>query len=270
MWTSLYYGQWDYWELRHKVTFDGVNRLILINDGVTDVDMQRDVYSAWKEWVSVYDNLKYYNPFNAIGGDPTIVGQSLDVTYFLINAWKFKPYSGQYNLNIVGNVYDVDGGDIKIPADIVSGEPNNITININTSNIVRRIDGSSVSGSGGLTVAENETLYRIDGNVIAIQSLLASPVTASLEPTQALQLTTIEQLSVTQSIQLSSLIQANISQSTQITDLQSKLFEVWQLHGLDVNNPLLVTQTARTFDTVSQTIETIGSGSTQETTIYRN
>ena len=268
MWTSTHYGFWDYWELRHKVTFDGVNRLILINPGETGIDMQRDVYSAWKEWASIYNNLRYYKPLDVIGGDPTTPGQFLDATYFLINDWKFKPYPGNYNLNIVGNVYEPVSGDIKIPADIVSGEANNITINLNTSNIVRRIDGST-SGSG-LTLAQNETLYRIDDNVLIIRNLLQSPITASLEPSQASQLSNIEQLSISQSSQLTSLINANVSQSLYIIDLQAKLFEVWQLHGLDIDNPLLVTQTSRTFDSVSQTIETIGSGSTQETTIYRN
>ena len=68
MLTSLYYGHWDYWELRHKVTFDGVNRLIWINDGVTSLDMQIDVYSDWKEWMLLGDNTKYYSAFNTVGG----------------------------------------------------------------------------------------------------------------------------------------------------------------------------------------------------------
>ena len=269
MWTSAYYNFWDYWELRHKVTFDGPNRLILVNEGVTDLDVQTDIYSDWKEWAQLETNLKYYTPFSAIGGEPTVPGQKLDVTYFLINGWKIKPYPGSYNLNIVGNIYDVNGGDIKVPADINPLYTNNITINLNTSNIVRQLS-SEGSGSGGLTVAENETLYRIDGNVIAIQSLLSSPITASLDSIQTAQLNVIEQLTVSQSTQLTTLLSTNISQSLQISDLQSKLFEVWQLHGLDINNPLLVTQTLRSFDTVSQTIDTIGSGSSQETTIYRN
>ena len=41
---SSYYGFWDYWNLYHKVTFDGINKLILINDGETELDFQIDVY----------------------------------------------------------------------------------------------------------------------------------------------------------------------------------------------------------------------------------
>lgn len=43
---TTFFGFWDYWELRHKVTFDGVNKLIEVNPGVTSLDVQRDLYSA--------------------------------------------------------------------------------------------------------------------------------------------------------------------------------------------------------------------------------
>ena len=49
-----------------------------------------------------------------------------------------------------------------------------------------------------------------------------------------------------------------------------KSTEVWELHGLDILKPLLVTQTARTFGSVDQDIVTIGTGSAQQTTITRN
>lgn len=285
MWTSTYYGFWDYWELRHKVTFDGPNKLILINDGVTTLDAQIELYSDWKEWTLQENNLKYLSAFNTVGGEPTVSGQRLDVTYFLINGWKIKPYSGTYNLDIIGNVFDVNGGDIKVPADIVANEPNNITINLNTSVIVRQVDsGTSSSGSGGLTVAENAALFNIEDKVIIIESLLQSPISASLVESQLTQLTNIETLTVSQSIQLTSLTntnisqsmtlenlyQVNISQSLQLAELQNKLFEVWQLHGLDILAPLTVNQTSRTFGDVDQTIITTGTGSSQETIISRN
>ena len=190
MWTSLYYGFWEYWELRHKVTFDGVNRLILINPGVTEIDVQTDIYSDWKEWVALENNLKYLPPMNTVGGEPTIAGQRLDVTYFLINGWKLKPQPGSYDLNIIGNLFDVDGGSIKVPADIIENQPNNISISTNTSVIVRQID--SGTSTGGLTVEQDAALFNIEGKVISIQSLLQSPLTASLETSQATQLTNIE------------------------------------------------------------------------------
>ena len=285
MWTSTYYGFWDYWELRHKVTFDGPNKLIIINEGVTELDVQTDLYSDWKEWNLLENNLKYLSAFNTVGGEPTVAGQRLDVTYFLINGWKLKPYPGSYDLNIIGNIFDVAGGSIKVPADIISTIDNNISININTSVIVRQVDsGTSTSGSCGLTPAESASLYNIEGKVISIESLLQLPVTASLVDSQLIQLTNIETLATsqslqitslvetntTQSLQLTSLVQTNYSQSLQLLDLQNKLFEVWQLHGLDILFPLTVNQTSRTFGDVDQTITTTGTGSAQETIISRN
>ena len=40
----------DYWTLYHKVTFDGENRLIIINDGELNINVKQDIYSDWKEW----------------------------------------------------------------------------------------------------------------------------------------------------------------------------------------------------------------------------
>ena len=238
---QMFYGWWEYWELRHKVTFDGINKLILINEGETDLDVQIDMYSDWKEWARTEDNLKYFPPFRTVGGEPTIAGQRLDVTYFLINGWKIKPYIGTYDLTLVGNIFDVDGGSIKVPADVNRFNPNNITINTNTSVIVRQVDsGTSTSGSGGLTDDESTALFNIEGKVVSIYSG-ATPVSASLVSDQL----------------------------TTLNDISAKVAEIWKLHGLDASNPLTVTRTSRTFDDIVQSIATTGTGSAQETIITR-
>ena len=51
--------------------------------------------------------------------------------------------------------------------------------------------------------------------------------------------------------------------------LNTRVKEVWQMHGLESGSDLKVTQTERTFADVSQSISTTGSGSSQETTITR-
>ena len=269
-----YYGFYDYWELYHKVTFDGVNKLVLINNGETDLNIQIDLYSAWKEWLLLEDNMKYFQAINTVGGEPTIGDERLDVTYFLINGWKIKPYPGSYDLVLTGNIFDVDGGSIKVQADVVDESANNISINTNTSVIVRQIT-TEVSSSGGgifdpetivsasLFGVQETSLYNIENRVISIENILSNPVTASLVPTQLAQLTNIENLATSQSIQLTSLTETNASQSAALIALQTKLFEVWQLHGLDTDNPLTVNQTSRTFGDVAQSIITTGTGSLQ-------
>lgn len=236
-----FYGFYDLWQLYHKVTFDGVNKLIIVNPGVTTLDVKTDLYSDWKEWVRNEDYLKFLPPFNTVGGEPIVGGQSLDVTFFLINGWKIKPYYGSYTLDVIGNLFDVDGGSVKVDADVVTNVPNNIAINLNTSVIVRTVDaGSASSGSGGLTDDESTALFNIEGKVVSIFSG-ATPVSASLVSDQL----------------------------TTLTDIQNKLSEIWKLHGLDVSNPLTVTRTSRTFDDIVQSIATTGTGSAQETIITR-
>jgi len=211
---GTYFGFWEYWELRHKVTFDGVNRLIIINEGVEQLDVQRDIYSAWKEWLLIEENGKYLQAVNTVGGEPTIEGQFLDVTYFLINGWKLKPQPGSYTLNIVGNIFDIDGGAIFIPADTIKGRENNININTNTSVIVRRLDAGEV---GGLTDEERETLFNIEDRAVAIENMFSQPVVATLEE----------------------------GEQSALFDIQDKLTELWKIHGLDINNPMTVSKTQR-------------------------
>lgn len=237
---TYFYSHWDYWNLRHKVTFDGVNKLIIINEGEVSIDVQRDIYSSWKEWARLENNLQYLDPLATVGGEPTVSGQRLDVTYFLINGWKIKPYQGTYDLTLTGNIFDVDGGSIKVPADVNRFNPNNITINTNTSVIVRQVDASSAVTGSGLTEAESDALFNIEGKVISIFSG-ATPVSASLQGDQL----------------------------NTLNDMHEKILEIWKLHGLDINNPLTVTTTSRTFDDVVQSISTTGEGETQETIITR-
>ena len=242
-----FYNFWDYWNLRHKVTFDGVNKLIIINPEEVDIDVQVDLYSDWKEWLRLEENMKYLSPWSIVGGEPTLAGQRLDVTYFLINGWKIKPQPGTYDLTIDGNLFDVDGGSIKVPADVISPfTPNNITINTNTSVIVRRVETDS-SGSGGIVTAslvedQREALFNIEGNVISIFSLLQQPVTASLVPDQA----------------------------AILDELQSKMSDIWRIHGLDSGSAVTVTQTQRSVSDIVQSIATTGEGTTQQTILSRD
>lgn len=249
-----FYGFYNLWELRHKVTFDGVNKLILVNDGETSIDAQIDLYSDWKEWVRELDYMKFLAPFSTVGGDPTIEGQRLDVTYFLINGWKIKPYPGSYTLNIVGNIFDVDGGSTTVPADIVTNIANNITVNTNTSVIVRQLTPQVTVSGSGLSESElatlntintttqdtNTVVYDISGSLVEVQSLLRSPVTASLVD----------------------------AQQQALFDIQDKVIQLWTLQGLDVSNPLNVTLTSRTAGSISQSISTV-DGDDPSTTVTR-
>ena len=78
----------DLWNLYHKVTFDGINKYIIINDGELDIDVQIDLYSDWKEWALQRDHLKFEPAMRSVGGDPTVAGAFLGATFFTINNWR--------------------------------------------------------------------------------------------------------------------------------------------------------------------------------------
>lgn len=95
---NLNYGHWTFWEPyqtttlpftfgTQKVVFDGQLKHILVSEGVTTLNIEADVYSAWKEWtLGVGSN--YDSAIRTIGGDPTTAGNFAGDLYFLINGWK--------------------------------------------------------------------------------------------------------------------------------------------------------------------------------------
>lgn len=106
MLTTLY-SSWDLWQLYHKVTFDGYNKIIFVNPGVTELDIQKDVYSSWKEWVSVIqENGRWLPGVRTVGGDPTIAGEFAGDIYFLINGWKL--YLDITKVKITGVLFSDD------------------------------------------------------------------------------------------------------------------------------------------------------------------
>ena len=85
----MIYSDWAYWQLYSKVTFDGANKLIIVNPGTTTLNIRVDVYSAWILWLAIDNNSKYLLALRYSGLDP-IPGGSTGDTYFLINGWKLQ------------------------------------------------------------------------------------------------------------------------------------------------------------------------------------
>ena len=69
------------------VSFDGTTKRMVVS-GVTMVDVQRDLYSAWKHWLILSDNAKYEQALRPVGGDSIGGGQRSPVYFFLMNNWK--------------------------------------------------------------------------------------------------------------------------------------------------------------------------------------
>lgn len=148
------YGSWWNWEdyPNQKVAFDGENKIIYVNEGITELDVRVDLYSAWKEWkinsLEAPHPTAYLNAFTAVGGDPITDTQDLGVTYFLENGWRIQPFASKqsYTLTISGNLYTREPGET--PFFFAEG----VSVSLVRSNIVDLITVSAV----GVSITEQD------------------------------------------------------------------------------------------------------------------
>jgi len=90
------------------VTFDGSNKLITCDPGITLLDVRR-LYSMWKEWAATNNNLGYIKAFSVVGGEPTVGSNIITPYFFLANGWKIQPDSADHSLSVSG-ILLVEGG----------------------------------------------------------------------------------------------------------------------------------------------------------------
>ena len=89
------------------VYFDGPNLLIRLSAGIGTISVKEEIYSPWKEWCLIADNLKYFQAMRSTGGDP-LPGENeyLGSTFFLMNGWKIRLID---DVTIEGNLFSEDG-----------------------------------------------------------------------------------------------------------------------------------------------------------------
>jgi hypothetical protein len=178
----------DIWELNHKVVFDGPNKLILVNRDVTDIDVEQDIYSDWKEWLRLRDNAKYLQAMRAAGGDPIDAIESLGGQFFLLNGWRVRTWEGDHSLNVNQNLrVDVTDPDIiaKPNAFVPTIGDFEILINSTFSSItnVIEVSGSSGASSGSFTDTDRDSLTNVETIVTSmqldVQNILSSSFVAA-------------------------------------------------------------------------------------------
>jgi hypothetical protein len=122
-----------------KVSFDGANRNIYVAEGVTELNVKTDLYSAWKEWSQFSTEspppIVWAKAFTAVGGDPITESQDLGTTFFLENGWRIQPTPNgtSYTLTITGNLYTREAGET--PFRFANG----VSVSLVRSNIVELI-----------------------------------------------------------------------------------------------------------------------------------
>lgn len=88
-----------------KVTFDGINKLIIVDSWITELDAEIDIYSDWKEWVILSDNTKYLPALSALWGEDIGWGRFNGKTFFILNWWKLRPQEASHELIISWNIF---------------------------------------------------------------------------------------------------------------------------------------------------------------------
>jgi hypothetical protein len=140
-------GGWLYfqedWTFNQKVTFDGVNRLIIVGANVDEIDVKIDIYSDWKEWLTIRDNSKFLPALRVTGGDPVGGGEFTGDVYFLINNWRILV---DHSCSINGVIYSDNFPSPFVPVSGTQIVTNKVSALVNTVN--------TAGGTGGSTPAE--------------------------------------------------------------------------------------------------------------------
>ncbi len=91
--------------------FDGDNLIIKL-PSLDVYDGKSEIYSEWKRWSLLDDNLGYPQAFDTTGGDPLGPGQSIAPYFFVRNdlGWRIEMPSADGDVTIVGNVIRRDTG----------------------------------------------------------------------------------------------------------------------------------------------------------------
>ena len=140
------------------VTFNGAESLVLVDDGVINLDAQVDLYSDWKEYARF--NLNFVPFFRTVAGDPISATKALGATFFITNNSLIRPFSADHELLILGNLYAEEGEDIFTPA---TGDVTVLGIVERAADVFQTIitvvTGSG--GGGGLTALQNTILTEL-------------------------------------------------------------------------------------------------------------
>jgi len=137
------------------VVFDGINKKIIITS-VTEIDVQKDIYSAWKSWALQTDNAKYQQALRSVGGDAIGSGQASPAYFFLMNNWKIAVSA--INVEFKLNIYCEQASNTNTFPFIVT-ENGAVSYKVSDSPVI------TISSGSGLSHEEHDKLFNIPEDV---------------------------------------------------------------------------------------------------------
>jgi hypothetical protein len=141
-----------------KVTVDNVNKLLIAKSGVTELDVQVDLYSDLKEdWLAnANGELGYDFPFyESVGGNFLATGKILSPFFFLKTGWRIRPDEVDHELLLVGNLYS--GEEPAEPLTTATVGAYTVMVIIN-----RAFDSMTVQAGSGLDAQQDARLILIE------------------------------------------------------------------------------------------------------------
>lgn len=205
------------WNLRSKVEFDGINKIISVHPEVTEIDIRTDIYSGWVDWVAMRDHLKFKQAIRFTGLDVLGIGVYSGDTYFLMNGWKLS--INLQKVKVTGVLYSDDYASAYYTEELKLQYPVSVSAIVNT-----------LSTSIGSLVTAADIRKEIEDSTILAKE------------------TTLQSVKSTTELVLA---------QNGITDAQAQmLLEMYVILGLDPAQPLLVNETVKTAGTIRQTIDT--------------
>lgn len=264
---SLWTNWWEDWSLYHKATFDGVNKLIIINPEVTSFDIKRDLYSSWKEWSSLRDNTKFLPAVRTTGGDPIGGGQFTGDVYFLINGWRiFVDHSCQ----VTGVIYSddfpspfVQADGTQIVTNTVSALVNVVSTSGSTVDVPTASEVATAVWTNGTRTLTSAPAYNgptavqirqeMDTNSTKLNTLVSN--TTSI-PTAGQVATAVRTELTTELSRIDVPVSSISVQGGLSAEQADMLLRLYEIMGLDPTKPLIVTQNQRIAGDITQTIQT--------------
>lgn len=244
--SALIWGSWGVeWALEEKVAFNGFDKTITVNDTVTNLDIASDVYSAWVRWSGRETRFLLgmrYSGFDAIPGGRT------GATFFLINGWKL--FVDLRKVKVTGVLYSEDYDTAYWDKELLQA-----LYPVQVSSVVVSVNSG---GGGGSSPSE---IWSYNN-----RSLTTTPVFNGPSVTQ------IRQEIDSNSTKLSTIVTNQTTAQSTLTIIDDKidqltssglspgqitmLTELYEILGLSMDKPLIVTENSRIAGTIKQNILT--------------
>lgn len=142
-------------------TFDGLNKLIILDSGVQTYDAQVDLYSEWKLWVQLTDNSKFLPAFDTTGGDPLEGTETLSGYFFLRNdlGWRLQGPDEALEIQINGDIFPRDSNTA-----FFSVTNDFITRKVSAKSLIREGNVSGLTPEESVALLELRQRFGLDGS----------------------------------------------------------------------------------------------------------